>query len=297
LQNIVFVTGKGGVGKTFVATLLAGKLALEGKKTLLVEMGTWSFIEKALQLPFKVGFQPKNTSFGFDVALWTGEECLRDYIQYLVKVPWVSEQFLKNSWLRALIQVAPGLREISFLGKLTSGIRKHGPPMDYDCIVVDAVSSGHFVSLLKTPMGLAAVAPRGPMRAQTESIQKILDNPEQTLTMVVTNLESYSVQESFELAEQLRSVIKSSISFVANKIFPVPVSPPPAALANLDSSVAEFVNIQLELSQFQAKQREKMRSRQMELPTKQTKGVQSIWFYFEDLKEILQDTDEVNRLF
>jgi anion-transporting ArsA/GET3 family ATPase len=291
LQNIVFVTGKGGVGKTFVATLLAGKLALEGKKTLLVEMGSWSFVEKALSLPFKVGFQPQKTPHKFDVALWTGEECLRDYIQYLVKVPWVSDQFLNNSWLRALIQVAPGLREIAFLGKLTSGIRKHGPPMDYDCIVVDGVSSGHFVSLLKTPAGLAAIAPRGPMRSQCDGIQKILDNPQQTLTMVVTNLESYSVQESFELATQLKSVLKSGITFVANKIFPIPVSPPPAVMASLPPGVDEFVKIQLELSQFQSKQREKIRTKN------QTKAVESIWFYFEDLKEILQDTDEVNRLF
>lgn len=288
MHNIIFVTGKGGVGKTFVSALLASKLALAGKKTLLVEMGSWSYLEKALELPFPVGFQPKKTPYEFDLALWTGEECLRDYVQFLIKVPWVSDQFLKNSWLRALIQVAPGLREIAFLGKLTSGLRKHGPPMDYDCIVVDAVSSGHFVSLLKTPAGLGAVAPRGPMRSQTEGIQAILDDPEKTHTYVVTNLETYSVQESFELAEQLKGVMKSKVGFVANKIYPIPSAPEPAVMASVEPALQEFLKTQAELSSFQWKQREKFASHG---------ALQSIWFYFEELKKVLQDGDEVERLF
>lgn len=285
---MVFVTGKGGVGKTVVASLMAAKTSLEGKKTLLVEMGSWSYLEKALELPFKVGFQPQKTPFGFDVARWSGEDCLRDYIQYLVKVPWVSETFLKNSWLRALIQVAPGLKEIAFLGKVTSGLRAHGPPLDYDCIIVDAVSSGHFVSLLKTPAGLAAVAPRGPMRAQCESIQAILNSVQSTRVMIVTNLEAYSVQESFELAGQVRAVIQAPLHFVANQIYPIPPSVPQLN-EPLNEELQKFLAAQWELGSFQQNQIRKF--------SESGFPVHRVWFYFDKLKNILRDGDEVVRLF
>lgn len=295
MQPIVFVTGKGGVGKTYAAALMAAKYAHEGKKTLLVEMGNWSYVEKALELPFKVGFEPQKTPYGFFTALWTGEECLRDYIQFLVKVPWVSEQFLKNSWLRALIQVAPGLKEISFLGKLTSGLRQHGPPLDFDVIIVDAVSSGHFVNLIKTPAALASVAPRGPMRIQCEGIINIL-NSDKVSVAIVTNLEAYSVSESFELSDQLKGIIKCPQMFVANKVYPVPVAPEPALLSAAltqagpnATALENFLNVQFELGHFQWQQREKF--------SRQNKNTKTVWFYFDELKEMLKDTDELERLF
>ena len=169
------VTGKGGVGKSYAAALLAAQAAREGRKTLLVEMGPWSYLEKALNLPPRRSlFAAVSTPYGFEHAVWSGEDCLTDYVKYLVKVPWAAEAFLKNGWLRSLIKIAPGLREISFLGKLTSQVRKQGPPMNYDTIVVDAVSTGHFLNLLKTPRGLMEITRVGPLRDQSEGIVEVL---------------------------------------------------------------------------------------------------------------------------
>jgi anion-transporting ArsA/GET3 family ATPase len=64
-----------------------------------------------------------------------------------------------------LIQVAPGLLEIAQLGQITSGFRKHGPQFNFDEIVIDAPATGHFLSLLRAPRGLAQVIGSGPMMA------------------------------------------------------------------------------------------------------------------------------------
>lgn len=284
-SSIIFVTGKGGVGKSYVACLRATRAALNGRRVLLVEMGPHSHIQHLLEVPTP-GFTPKPTPYGFDLALWTGEECLRDYVQHLVKVPWVSDIFLKNAWLRSLIKLAPGLREISFLGKLTSHVRKHGPALPYDVIVVDAVSSGHFISLLKTPRALGGVVSRGPMREQCDGIQAVLDNSTHTQILINTNLESYSVQESLELLEQLSETTKVRPAIVANKIFPVP--PLPEAFKG-GPKETEFIETQRRLKEFQEKQVAGFEEKNLQ--------VHRVGFIFEPLIKFLGKTDEVTKCF
>jgi anion-transporting ArsA/GET3 family ATPase len=271
------VTGKGGVGKSFTAALLAAETARAGRKTLLVEMGPWSFLEKALDLPSRRSlFSPLSTPYGFDHAVWTGEDCLTDYVKYLVKVPWAAEAFLKNAWLRSLIKVAPGLREISFLGKLTSQVRKHGPPLPYDTLVVDAVSSGHYLNLLRTPAGLSEVTRVGPLREQAEGINEVLNDKKTFHTVVVSNLESFSVQESFELTGQMKSLVHSDISYAANKIYPVPPENPPQ---DSNEVAQKFINEQIQLRDFQR--------RQIKQFEEASAPLHKIEFLFQPLKDVL----------
>jgi len=270
------VTGKGGVGKSFVAALLAAKTAREGRKTLLVEMGPWSFLETALALPPRKSlFTPMRTQYGFEHAVWSGEDCLTDYVKYLVKVPWAAEAFLKNAWLRSLIKVAPGLREISFLGKLTSQVRKHGPPMNYDTIVVDAVSSGHFLNLMRTPKGLMEITKVGPLREQSHGIFEVLNDSKVIHSLVVSNLENFSVQESRELISQLGSFLKSGVSTVANKYLPVPAAPP--SLEGNAPAVKNFIGDQLQLHEYQERQAQALEARY------------TIEFIFQTLKDAVAD--------
>jgi anion-transporting ArsA/GET3 family ATPase len=75
-QEIHFVTGKGGVGKSVVAAALALKKSQEGKKVLLVELGDQSFFQDFFDLN-SVGFQPMQIRPNLSLALWTGEACLQ----------------------------------------------------------------------------------------------------------------------------------------------------------------------------------------------------------------------------
>jgi len=287
LYHIVIVTGKGGVGKSFAAALVAAQSAREGRRTLLVEMGEWSYLEKALNLPSRRSlFSPLKTAFGFDHAVWSGEDCLTDYVKYLIKVPWAADAFLKNAWMKSLIKVAPGLREISFLGKLTSQVRKHGPPLDYETIVVDAVSSGHYLSLVKTPRGLMEMTSVGPLREQSQGILEVLNDPKIFHTLVVTNLENFSVQESMELRDQLQPVLKSQIAFVANKVYPIPPGHP----QNPGSEGARgFIEDQVELREFQ--------EQQLKTFAGQKERTHQLPFYFSPLRETLKITHDNQRLF
>ena len=172
-QEIHFVTGKGGVGKSIIAAALALKLSREGKKVLLVELGNQSFYKDFFDL-VDVGFQPQVLRQNLSVALWTGEACLREYAQYLIKVESLTKLFFDNAVMKAFINVAPGLPELAILGKVTSGPRKYGPPMNFDCLVVDAFATGHFKALMDAPHGMAQAVQFGPMGEQSRNITKVL---------------------------------------------------------------------------------------------------------------------------
>ena len=176
-QEIHFVTGKGGVGKSVVAAALAFKKSQEGKKVLLVELGDQSFYKDFFGLA-QVGYQPVQLRPQLSIALWTGEQCLQEYARHLIKVETLAKLFFENAIMRAFINVAPGLPELAILGKVTSGPRKHGPPLPFDCLVVDAFATGHFIALMEAPQGMAQAVQFGPMGEQSRSIDACLRNEE-----------------------------------------------------------------------------------------------------------------------
>lgn len=212
-QQIYFITGKGGVGKSTFAAALAYKKAQEGLKTVLIELGDVSFYQDFLDLKESVGFTPIKTSLGFDVSLFSGPDCLREYAIHLLKLETLYKLFFENSISKSLIQIAPGLKELSILGKITSKFRKHGPPLNYDCVIVDSYSSGHFLALVNAPQAMAEVVPFGPMGEQSRGIHQVIINPEVCKYIIVSLPEDLPMKESEELQASLKQQtgVKSEI--------------------------------------------------------------------------------------
>lgn len=215
-QEIIFITGKGGVGKSAVAAAMANHKSLSGKKTLLVELGTRSFFKDYFNLS-EVGFKPTAIKSGLDLALWSGTECLREYARYLLKVESLFRLFFENSVTRSLINIAPGLSELAIIGKATSYPRQVGPPLAYDCIVVDAFATGHFMALLKAPIGMSEAIGFGPMGEQSRGIIRILKNPEYCQYYVVSIPEDLPVQEALELSQSIQDITGIKPQHILNK--------------------------------------------------------------------------------
>lgn len=220
-QEIIFVTGKGGVGKSAVAAAVAVKRAQQGKRTLLVELGYQSFYKDYLEQP-EVGYHPRKMRENLDIALWSGPECLQEYVLHLLKIESLYKLFFENQVTKALVNVAPALPELSIIGKVTSGLRKVGPPVPYDCIVVDAFASGHFMALIKAPSGMGQAVRFGPMGEQSRSMEKILQDSEYCKYLVVSLPEDLPVQEALELSEGIKQVTNVEPIQILNRNLSVP---------------------------------------------------------------------------
>lgn len=176
--KIHFFTGKGGVGKSTLSIAFARELAKAGHKTLWLEFSQTPTVKHFPEL--KLEFKPQEVSENLSAASWNGEDCLQEFVRHSVKLRMIFEAFYRSKAINALIKAAPALREISFLGYLTSHLRQNEPSLDFDQVVVDAPSTGHFLACLKVPGALLDVSDFGPMGKQCRGILDVLKDTEKT---------------------------------------------------------------------------------------------------------------------
>jgi anion-transporting ArsA/GET3 family ATPase len=242
-KRILFVSGKGGVGKSLIAAGLAKELADAGKRVLLAEIGETSYYRDFWGLSQAIGHAPvKHPSENFDLALWSGETSLREYVLFYLKMERLYHLFFENKVMRALVNVAPGLSEIAILGKITSGIRKVGPPMNYDVIVVDSYATGHALALLEAPKGMMEAIKFGPMGHHSREMDQIIRDESVMGYVIVTLLEELPVAESLEFRAKLKNEFGVHPEIVVNKVLHAPLtsSEIDEAARSSNNGLAEF---------------------------------------------------------
>lgn len=215
-QEIHFITGKGGVGKSAFAAAFVSNFAEAGKKTLLVELGDYSFYKDYLGLA-QVQFEPTKWKENIDVCLWRGEDCLYEYARYLIKVESLVKLFFNNSVMKTFIQIAPALPELAIMGKITSHHRQHGPPLQYDVIVIDSYATGHFKALIKAAQAMFQSFQFGPMAQQSQGIDRVLKDTSICHYHIVTLPEELPIKEAKELSTDIENILNQKSNIYINK--------------------------------------------------------------------------------
>jgi anion-transporting ArsA/GET3 family ATPase len=215
-RRLLFVTGKGGVGKTAIAAALASLAAARGRRTLVCEVDAKGDLARF----FETGpttFEPREVQPGLDVMTLTTEESLREYLKLHVRLPLIARIGPLARSFDFVANAAPGVREILTVGKVTWEVRED----HYDLVVVDASASGHVVGQLAAPEAINELVKVGLVRDQTGWMQEILHDPARTGVVVVTTPEEMPVVETLELTERLRHETKVALAAViANRVLP-----------------------------------------------------------------------------
>ena len=179
-RRLLFVTGKGGVGKTTIAAGLAALLASQGRRVLACEVDAKGDLAAAFELG-TVGFDPVEVPGGPWVMSMDTEASLREYLRLHLHVPVVGRIGPLAAAFDFVAAAAPGVREILTVGKLCYEVRADR----YDAIVVDAVATGHILGHLAAPQAINDLVKVGLIRSQTDWMLEILTDP--TTTGVVVN--------------------------------------------------------------------------------------------------------------
>ncbi len=212
--ELVFVTGKGGVGKTTVAAALAEVAARRGQRVLVCEMDAKGALATAFEVS-QLEFEPTEVEPGLHAMSMNTEDALQEYLRLFVKIPFIGRIGPLASTLDFVADAAPGVKEILAIGKLAWEVKER----HYDLVVVDAEASGHVVSQIGAPKVIADLVQVGVVKDQTQWMLDILEDPQRTGVAVVTTSEEMPVTESIELLERLTNETGTyPVAVIANRV-------------------------------------------------------------------------------
>jgi len=215
-MSLYFLSGKGGVGKTHLSTSLSMHLAKAGRKTLLVEFS--KLAQYSEYFAQEVGFEPVKIKKNFYVSSWTGLDCLSEYATKVLKSKHAANLFFKVPLMKKLSRVAPGLKEIAVLGKITSDYRDNEFKTDFDEIVFDCPASGHFLSMMRVPQSLSSLVGKGPMARECASIQAAMSSNKNVHFALIEDGAYFSEIELQESIAELKFILNDKeINIIENK--------------------------------------------------------------------------------
>lgn len=203
-RRLIFVTGKGGVGRTTVAAALGLAAARAGKRTIVAEVAE----QERLGVLFGAGpldhgereLAPDLHGISIDP-----EKAIEEWLQRQLKSSTLAGMLGGSRIFQYLAMAAPGLSELVTIGKVwdLAQFERRTPGTSFDLAIVDAPATGHGIAMLRAPSTYESVARVGPVSSQAGTIHRFLADPSCTAVVAVALPEEMPVNETIELEDRL----------------------------------------------------------------------------------------------
>ncbi len=223
-HRLVFVTGKGGVGKSTLTAALGMHAARSGRRTLVCETDTFSAMEPLLAVGRPVGHQPVVAAQNLWACNIQSEQSLADLVHRFVPSARLAKAAVSNRLARLFFRTAPSMYELSVLYRIKSLMdERDGDGPRYDTIIIDLPATGHAITFLSVPETANKVLRVGSVAEMSAELAAQLRDPNITDLVIVCIPEEMPVNESIEL----HKAAHDKLGLLAETIFINMVRPAP----------------------------------------------------------------------
>jgi anion-transporting ArsA/GET3 family ATPase len=218
-RKLLFVTGKGGVGKTTVSVALARAANQAGRRVLLTVTEPGGV---AAMLGIKeVDEQIREVAPGLSCVLLRPEAALREYAEMTLHSKSLVRALLDNRYSKNFLAAIPGLHPWAVLGKAWfHAVETVGDRPRFDSVVFDAPATGHGLEMLRVPLVISEATAPGLLKRDAERAWRMISDPAQTGIVVVSLPEQLPLQESVELISELGQMALCPARVVLNARLP-----------------------------------------------------------------------------
>lgn len=214
LAQVVFVSGKGGVGKTTVAAGLALAGLEDTGEAVFIEFGDGASGERALG---KSGRSVKR-------VVINPQQAVIEAAKPLFGSSLLTRVALHNFAMKPFIGAAPAVRELAILALVLRCVEENPGAR----VVVDMPATGHSLAWLRVPAQGRDLIRYGPLYELCDRLCRELVQPQHASVVVVTLPERLVLQETVELCQALTDEVQLPPSrLIVNR---VPVAMPRQAL-------------------------------------------------------------------
>lgn len=218
---LVLVTGKGGVGRSTVATAVALRLAEAGQRVALAHPVDAPPVHPAPIAPRGFVVHPVDRDAALDL-----------YLAQNLPSPFAAALRASRAF-RLITAATPGLAELITIGELRRLVVEEG----FDQVVYDAPATGHLLAMLDAPGRFERAAGVGPIARRAEEFGTWVLDPRTTSVVAVTTGDSLAVSELTDLVDALEARLHRVPELVvANRL--APAAPPARELEALDGADA-----------------------------------------------------------
>jgi len=204
-RKLVFVSGKGGVGKTSISQALALALSEQGLRTL------WTtFEDPTLPLGELKEVAPNLWHLNSEAGL-----AFEEYAGLKLGGGKLTQIFVQNKLMRYLAKAAPGVHELVLLGKVW------WERNNYDRVVVDMPSTGYGLTMFQSTKNFSTLFRGGPIQRDAEAMLATFGDSRECGHLIVALAEEMPLVESLELDQFLKNLFPDNpAAFLANRLFP-----------------------------------------------------------------------------
>jgi anion-transporting ArsA/GET3 family ATPase len=222
-RTLLYVTGKGGVGKTTVAAALGLAAARRGRRTIVCEVAEQDRVSRAFAREGVRREQEVELAENLWAITIDPTAALQEWLGRQLGGP-ALKLITGSSAFQHFVAAAPGAKELITIAKvweLAQLERWDAHNRTYDLVIVDAPASGHGLAMLTAPSTFGEIARVGPIRRQAHKVRDMLADARRTGYVAVALPEEMPVNETLELGARLRHAVGVGLdTIIVNGLYP-----------------------------------------------------------------------------